>query len=147
MKKKLASTVAAIALVCSISASSVFANDVVIPPPSDKGGVITPFETRKVINNENIANNTQHTMNFDIPAGFGMVKVYVHNTGKASINVVVTDSSGSVKMSGKADAHGGVFDQKGSSAWGTGKHSVSLTSVEDMSGTVSVKLAETSNEL
>ncbi|MFI8714714.1 hypothetical protein [Brevibacillus brevis] len=109
-------------------------------------GLFEPFKTRKPVNGENIANNTQDDFEFDIPAGYGWVKVYVQNTGTADINVVVTDPNGNEVMSGVAKP-GKPFDKKGSSGWGTGTHTVSVTSVEDMSGIVSVKLAQTKNEL
>ncbi|MCZ8522173.1 MULTISPECIES: hypothetical protein [Paenibacillus] len=117
-----------------------------VNPGTVGSGGINPLETRKPIDNQNIAYRTQDNINFDIPAGFGMVKVFVHNTGVADIKVTVLNPNGTVKMSGTV-VPGGTFNETGSSAWGTGKHSVSLTSPEDMSGTVSVKLAETSQEL
>ncbi|RAP28422.1 hypothetical protein EEL32_17100 [Brevibacillus laterosporus] len=111
-----------------------------------KGGRFEPLKTRKPVDGQKIGNRTQDDFEFDIPAGFGWVKVYVMNTGDTDINVTVTDSKGKEVMGGVAKP-GKPFDEKGSSPWKTGLHTVSVTSVEDMSGKVSVKIAETKREL
>ncbi|MED1787550.1 hypothetical protein P4V47_08525 [Brevibacillus laterosporus] len=111
-----------------------------------KGGRFEPMKTRKPIDGQKIANNTQDDFEFDIPAGFCWVKVYVFNTGDADINVSVTNAKGKEVMSGKV-RYGRAFDIKSSSPWSTGLHTVSVTSAEDMSGKVSVKIAENKSEL
>ncbi|MGG1263735.1 hypothetical protein [Brevibacillus laterosporus] len=111
-----------------------------------KGGRFEPMKTRKLVDGQNIGNRTQDDFEFDIPSGFGWVKVYVFNTGDADINVSVTNAKGKEVMSGKVKP-GRAFDKKSSSPWGTGLHTVSVTSNEDMSGKVSVKIAENKSEL
>ncbi|WP_432775457.1 hypothetical protein AAFJ72_20150 [Brevibacillus gelatini] len=103
--------------------------------------------TKKPVNDFTIAADTQHTIDFDIPKGYGWVKVYVQNTGKADINVVVINNvTGEEMLSGVAKP-GKSFSKISSSPWGADEHSISLTSVENMSGSVSVKLAQKKSEL
>lgn len=73
--------------------------------------------------------------------------MHVQNTGKADINVVVINNvTGEEMLSGVAKA-GKTFTKISSSPWGADEHSISLTSVENMSGSVSVKLAQKKSEL
>ncbi|QOS99333.1 hypothetical protein JNUCC42_00605 [Brevibacterium sp. JNUCC-42] len=64
-----------------------------------KGGRFEPLKTRKPIDGQNIARNTQDDFEFDIPSGFGWVKVYVLNRGMTDVNVSVTNSKGKEVMS------------------------------------------------
>lgn len=108
--------------------------------------VLNLLKTRKPVDGQNIARNTQDDFEFDIPSRFGCVKVYVLNTGTTNINVSVTNSKGKEVMSEVAKP-GKPFDKISSSAWGTGLHTVSVTSVENMSGKVSIKIAENKSEI
>ncbi|WP_041749350.1 hypothetical protein [Brevibacillus brevis] len=161
MKKSIKGTIAAALLLSSLSIGSsamasspdtvvshVTGNKVQDLVDSEKisENVFTPMEVKKLVNNKKVK-GTQGSATFDIPSGYGWVKVYVKNEGTTDITVSVTDPSGSQLMYDTIKP-GGAFDEISSSAWGTGKHTVGVsTSGDDMAGYIAVKVAQHENEL
>lgn len=86
---------------------------------------------------------------FYIDPGYGYARVYVHNVGKAPINITVTQgsASGPVKMKGRIEK-GETFDEINSSARPVGSFYVNLTSPGGvMKGGLSVRIANAKGEL
>ncbi|WP_409174381.1 hypothetical protein [Brevibacillus fortis] len=162
MKKSIKGTIAAALLLSSLSIGSsamasspdtavshVTGNQVNDLDDSEKNpeNVFIPMAVEKPIDNEPLK-KTHTNKSFNIPSGYGWVKVYVKNNGTSSFFVSVTDSSGTQLMSGNV-APGDAFDEISSSAWGTGQHTVSVNSQEgaDLAGYIAVKIAQNENEL
>ncbi|WP_340014341.1 hypothetical protein [Paenibacillus sp. FSL K6-1318] len=112
-------------------------------------GIITPMAVDNEIVNSQISGSS-YTKNFNIQANFGWVKVWVQNTSKETLTVRVTQStlSGTQKMSFSV-APGASWTEYGTKPWATGTHWVSISTKNggNMSGLLSVKLANTKEEL
>ncbi|TPG70484.1 hypothetical protein EEL31_19615 [Brevibacillus laterosporus] len=109
--------------------------------------LINPMESRKVIKNQKLANNTEMTESFYVNPSFGWVKVWVENTGSKAITIVVTDEDGKEKMSGTVKP-GKTWEDYSSKPWGVGDYKISFTSSRaDMEGRFSVRIANTKKEL
>ncbi|WP_342416976.1 hypothetical protein NST83_06150 [Paenibacillus sp. FSL R10-2782] len=131
----------------AVSQSANETTDVNTPKEGDH--VITPQATDLRIDNAKLE-GTEMSKSFSIPAGYGYVKVWVNNTGDQPIKITVTQGSGSgtVKLSGTADAHNQWSSPVNSNAWSTGTFYVNLTSGKaDMSGKLSVRVSSTKGEL
>ncbi|URJ34753.1 hypothetical protein MF625_004058 [Paenibacillus polymyxa] len=129
----------------AVSQSANTSTDVNTPKAGDH--VITPQDTNKVLN-KSLA-NTDMSERFYIDPHYGYARVYVHNDGKAPINITVTQgsASGPVKMKGRI-AKGETFDEINSSAWTVGSFYVNLTSPGGpMEGGMSVRIGNTREEL
>lgn len=112
-------------------------------------GIITPMAVDNEIVNSQISGSS-YTKNFNIQANYGWVKVWVQNTSKETLTVRVTQStlSGTQKMSFSV-APGATWTEYGTKPWATGTHWVSISTKNggNMSGLLSVKLANTKEEL
>ncbi|MGG1153256.1 hypothetical protein ABE237_11855 [Brevibacillus formosus] len=162
MKRSVKGTIAAALLLSSLSMGSsamasshdVVESHVMGTQVKDSGNFavisesrFSPMAVQKPIDNVQLS-NTYTNASFDIPSGYGWVKVYVKNDGASNIKVFVNDSSGSQLMYGEVKP-GGYFSQISSTPWGTGRHTVGVSSPSgnDMQGYISVKLAQNQNEL
>ncbi|SCW83354.1 hypothetical protein SAMN04487970_106113 [Paenibacillus tianmuensis] len=111
MKKKLASAIVATALVCSFS-TSVFANDVVIPPPSDKGGVITPMEVDKEWGSKLDDGRSTSVRSFRINDNYGHLKLRMVNYSQHSVTVTLEHTNSNFVYFSKTISGGGSLDWK-----------------------------------
>lgn len=109
--------------------------------------LLKPMIAKRPIDDVSIKNDNTDSKSFDIPEGYGWVKVYVYNSGNYEIKVSVTDPSGKQRMFFRVQPNGGQNFEISSSAWGTGLHTVGLSSDDKMKGTVAVKIAQNQNEL
>ena len=129
----------------AVSQSANTSTDVNTPKAGDHG--ITPQDTNKVLN-KSLA-NTDMSERFYVDPKYGYARVFVHNDGKAPINITVTQgsASGPVKMKGRIEK-GETFDEINSSAWPVGSFYVNLTSPGGpMEGGLSVRIGNTRDEL
>ncbi|MBY0084823.1 hypothetical protein [Brevibacillus brevis] len=168
MKRSVKGTIAAALLLSSLSIGSsamasshdavvkekypeshVKVNQVKYPDNSAKSfmKLLEPMGSERPIDDVPIKNAKTDSKNFNIPEGYGWVKVWVYNSGTYEIKVSVTDSSGSQKMFFRVPPYGNQKFEISSSPWGTGSHTVSLSSDENMEGKVAVKIAQHQNEL
>ncbi|WP_063568369.1 hypothetical protein [Paenibacillus sp. O199] len=141
----------ALSLVAAVTvASAALTNNVVDSSATNTStqgeGIITPMA---VIVNSPISGSS-FTKNFNIQANYGWVKVWVQNTSKETLTVRVTQStlSGTQKMSFSV-APGATWPEYGTKPWATGTHWVSISTKNggNMSGLLSVKLANSKEEL
>lgn len=104
--------------------------------PSD-----TPLTTLTVINNEDFAGTT-NTHWFDIPAGFGYVKVSFKNTGSKHFTFTINEgsTSGTAITSGSVPADGKEHTYYSDKELSTGSYYVSTSSAQGMSGILDVSL-------
>ncbi|MCP3773393.1 hypothetical protein NLX71_08705 [Paenibacillus sp. MZ04-78.2] len=111
MKKKLASAIVATALVCSFS-TSVFANDVVIPPPSSKGGVITPMQVDKEWGSKIDDERSTSVRGFKINDNYGHLKLYMVNNSSHSVSVTLEHTASSTVYFTKTISGNGSLEWK-----------------------------------
>ncbi|MNW41523.1 hypothetical protein D3C74_186650 [compost metagenome] len=120
--------------------------DVNTPKAGDR--VISPYATKSVANRT--LRNTELTENFDIPAGYGCVKVWIRNDGKQPINFSVNKGAetGKQMMSGTVEP-GRTYSEISSNAWpGANKYYVALTSGKAyMKGDLFVRIGSSRGEL
>ncbi|WP_409176274.1 hypothetical protein [Brevibacillus fortis] len=109
--------------------------------------LLKPMIAKRPIEDVPIKNDNTDSKSFDIPEGYGWVKVYVYNSGSYEIKVSVTDPSGKQRMFFRVQPNGGQNFMISSEAWGTGLHTVGLSSDDKMNGTLAVKIAQNQNEL
>lgn len=110
--------------------------------------VITPHTTDPVIKNESFA-GTSTTKQFNIPAGYGHVKISVVNTGTKQLTFTVNQgsASGTQKMYEVVPADGQEHVFFSDKAWSTGWFYVNLSSAQGMSGKLGVRLGTDLQEL
>ncbi|OXM17368.1 hypothetical protein [Paenibacillus herberti] len=147
-------TTATMAVTLLVSGSSAFANENASPAsPAPSPSLVTPtkigiFDTSNVIFNAALKDGLKSS--FDIPKGYGWVKVWVKNTTNAEMTVRVTQGSltGKEKMNFKVPANSQV-SVDGTAAWSTGDFHVAISTEnsEALTGLLSVKLATTQGEL
>ncbi|MET3209551.1 UNVERIFIED_CONTAM: hypothetical protein ABIC26_002498 [Paenibacillus sp. PvR008] len=128
-----------------VSQSANESTDVNTPKTGDH--VITPQETKSVI--DRTLRNTELTEDFEIPARYGYVKVWIRNDGDQPIKFSVNQGSpsGTQKLSGTVKP-GQTYDGVNSSAWSIGKFYVSLTSGNAyMKGELAVRIGTSRGEL
>ncbi len=114
--------------------------------PSEGG--ITPQATRGVIINDSLANTT-YQRDFDVPPGYGYVKVSIKNLGSKNITFTVNKakSSGASVLSGTI-APNGVPKPFYTPALAVGTYVITVSSGSaTMSGTVGVRLGTNLDEL
>ncbi|OXM14551.1 hypothetical protein [Paenibacillus herberti] len=158
MKKKSALLVglSVLSLTAALTVASASpANNAMVPSEnttSSQGNEITPRGVMAVDNeivNAPIAGSS-YTKNFNIQANFGWVKVWVQNKSTETLTVRVTQStlSGTQKMVYTV-APGSSWTEYGTKPWATGTHWISISTKNggNMSGLLSVKLANTKEEL
>ncbi|MET1173758.1 hypothetical protein [Paenibacillus amylolyticus] len=112
--------------------------------------VITPHTTDPVIKNESFS-GTSTTKQFNIPAGYGHVKLSFVNTGTKQFTFTVNQgsASGTQKMYGVVPADGQeyTFFSNKTQPWSTGWFYVNLSSAQGMSGKLGVRLGTDWQEL
>ncbi|OMF72970.1 MULTISPECIES: hypothetical protein [Paenibacillus] len=130
----------------AVSQSANTSTDVNTPKAGDH--VITPYATKSVV--DRTLRNTELTENFDIPSGYGYVKVWIRNDGKQPIKFSVNRGSetGTQMLSGTVEP-GRTYSEISSSAWpGANKYYVSLSSGKAyMEGELSVRIGTSRGEL
>lgn len=116
---------------------------------STESDVIVPFATDPKIMNE-VLSNTKYQNSFNITPGFGYVKVSIKNTGSNPITFTVNQGSpsGTEKMyyTVPADGQPHSYYTQGS-AWSTGFFYITISSGQNMSGTVGVRIGTNLDEL
>lgn len=110
--------------------------------------VISSSATDPVIKNEALA-GTATTKQFNIPPGFGYVKVSFVNTGTKQFTFTINQGSlsGTQKMSGTVPADGKEHTFFSDKAWSTGWFYVNVSSAQGMSGKLGVRVGTDLNEL
>lgn len=111
--------------------------------------VIVPYSTNPIIMNESIS-NTRYVNNFKIDSGWGYVKVSIKNTGPNPITFTVNQGSqtGPEKMYYTVPADGKPYNYYTTgSPWSTGIFFITISSGQNMSGTVGVRLGTNLDEL
>lgn len=101
----------------------------------------TPSTTLTVIDNEDFA-GTANTHRFDIPAGFGYVKVSFKNMGSKHYTFTINEgsTSGTAITSGSVPADGKEHTYFIDKALSAGGYYVSTSSAQGMSGILDVSL-------
>jgi hypothetical protein len=150
MKRATKFVVTATLATAILSVSAVFASNETpaAPSPTQSPVIITPLTVDNEIVNSPISGSS-FTKSFNIQPDFGWVKVWVQNTSSEILTVRVTQStiSGTEKMTFTV-APGETKTGYGKQAWATGTHWVSISTKNggNMSGLLSVKLANTKGE-
>ncbi|WP_440117293.1 hypothetical protein [Paenibacillus sp. QZ-Y1] len=109
---------------------------------------ITPLTTFTVINNEDFAGTT-NTHQFNIPAGFGYVKVSFINKGSKPFTFTINEGSitGTEITFDSVPADGKEHTYYSDKALSTGWYYVSTSSAQGMSGKLDVHLGTDANQL
>lgn len=133
----------------ALSVSPAFASNQTSEGLSSNPSIVEPYAVDKEINNLPISGPTFKT-NFNIQQHYGWVKVWIQNTSSETLTVRVTQATltGTQKMYFTV-APGATWTEKGTKAWATGTHWVSISTKNggNMSGLLAVKLANTEGVL
>jgi len=108
----------------------------------------TSLPTLTVISNEDLA-GTSTMKQFDMPDGYGYVKVKFKSTGSKPFTFTINlgSAAGTMKLSGTVLADGKEHTFFNDKVWSTGDYFVNISSSQGMSGTLSIDLGADINKI